>query len=69
MKNPGIAKQALAVTIAVFITAAYLLLSVGCFIDGISDTISGYSYRCRETRRIDFVFPARKLGCWLGETI
>lgn len=45
----------------------YLLLSVGMVANGFVDG-TYYSYNCKGPfPRIVYVFPAYKLGCWLGE--
>jgi len=45
----------------------YLIFSIAAI--GITASVSEINADCNKTYRYDYIFPARKIGCWLGKEI
>lgn len=50
--------------ILLIITYFYIFFSIFALLDGLF--ISNYS-SCKNITRASYLFPAHRLGCWLGE--
>ena len=50
-------------------TMIYFIVSAIVLVIGVMDSTHSYRGDCKKVKRIHYVFPAYKLGCWLGEEI